>query len=97
MDEEKEIKAIADYLKALAHPTRIKILMFLMNSTETCVKNLWEELGLQQSNVSQHLALLKKEGIITSRKDGVKTCYRILDDNAVKIINLLKGKGKQQQ
>ena len=96
MDREKEIKAMADYLKALAHPTRIKILMFLMNSSETCVKNLWEKLGLQQSNVSQHLALLKREGIIASRKDGVKTCYRILDENAVKIISILKEKGKQK-
>jgi len=96
VDREKEIKAMADYLKALAHPTRIKILMFLMNSSETCVKNLWEKLGLQQSNVSQHLALLKREGIIASRKDGVKTCYRILDENAVKIISILKEKGKQK-
>jgi len=81
---------MADYLKALAHPTRLRILEYLMRQKETCVKCLWEELGLQQSNVSQHLALMKQRGIIDSRKEGVKTCYWISDENAVKLFNMLK-------
>ncbi|BAT72520.1 ArsR family transcriptional regulator [Thermosulfidibacter takaii ABI70S6] len=80
----------AEYLKALAHPTRLRILEFLLREKETCVKSLWEELGLQQSNVSQHLAMMKQRGIIDSRKDGVKTCYWIADSLAPKIYQMLK-------
>ncbi len=88
--EERFFEEAADYLKALAHPTRLRILDFLMRQKETCVKSLWEELGLQQSNVSQHLALMKQRGIIDSRKEGVKTCYWIADPLAEKIFKMLK-------
>ncbi len=97
-EQEKEqfFREAADYLKALAHPTRLRILDFLMKQKETCVKSLWEELNLQQSNVSQHLALLKQRGIIDSRKEGVKTCYWIVDSDAILIYRMLKEKLKDK-
>ncbi len=88
--EERIYEEMAEYIKALAHPTRLKILEYLMKEKMTCVKFLWEELGLQQSNVSQHLAILKQRGIIDSRKEGVKTCYWIKDENAVKLFHFVK-------
>ncbi len=79
---------LADYLKALAHPTRIRILKALLNG-EMCVKSLWEELGLQQSNVSQHLTTLKSRGIITSRREGAKICYSVADPKAREVLQIL--------
>ncbi len=89
---ERCFREMAEYLKALAHPTRLKIMEYLAQEKETCVKCLWEELNLQQSNVSQHLALMKQKGIIDSRKEGVKTCYWIADPLAMEIYNLLKAR-----
>ena len=79
---------LANYLKALANPTRMKILLSLMDG-EMCVKSLWEALGLQQSNVSQHLATLKSRGIITSRKEGAKTCYSVADPRVKEMLCIL--------
>ena len=79
---------LADYLKALAHPTRLRILKALING-EMCVKSLWEELGLQQSNVSQHLTTLKSRGIISSRREGAKICYSVVDPRAREVLQIL--------
>jgi len=79
---------LADYLKALAHPTRLRILKALLNG-EMCVKSMWEELDLQQSNVSQHLTTLKSRGIISSRREGAKICYSVVDPRAKEVLQIL--------
>jgi ArsR family transcriptional regulator len=81
---------VAEFLKALAHPTRIRILTYLADG-EKCVKEIWQELGIPQPTVSQHINVLKNAGIITFRKDGVKTCYKITDERAKTIIKILMG------
>ena len=81
---------VAEFLKALAHPTRIKILTYLADG-EKCVKEIWQELGIPQPTVSQHINILKNAGIITFRKDGAKTCYKITDQRARIIIEILTG------
>lgn len=67
MAEDIVIKLTADFFKTLAHPARIKILHSLENG-ERCVCDLLEEIGIEQSNLSQHLGLMKKQGIIDSKK-----------------------------
>ena len=76
---------LAEYLKALAHPTRLKILKALLDG-EMCVKSIGEELGLQQSNISQHLSTLRSRGIIASRREGSKICYSVIDPKARKVL-----------
>ena len=78
----------AEVLKALGHPTRIKIVKYLADG-EKCVKEIWQELGIPQPTVSQHINILKNAGIISFRKDGVKTCYKIENPKVVEIIKLL--------
>ncbi len=80
---------LAEFFKALAHPTRVKIVEYLADG-EKCVKDIWQELGVPQPTVSQHINILKTAGIISFRKDGVKTCYRIEKPVVVKILQLLK-------
>ncbi len=86
--EEDCCEEASEYLKALAHPTRLKIVRALMEG-ELCVKSLWETLGLPQANVSQHLMVLKSQNIISSRRDGPKICYSLADKRALKILPLL--------
>ncbi|QXM06930.1 ArsR/SmtB family transcription factor [Crassaminicella indica] len=64
-------------LKALAHPTRIQILERLKDEEALCVCHIYEDLELEQSNVSQHLKILKDQGILSSRKEGLQVLYSV--------------------
>ncbi len=70
----KQFAVQAEFMKALAHPTRLQILEIL-RSGEKCVCEIVPELGLEQPNVSRHLSVLKREGILQSRKDGLRVIY----------------------
>ena len=68
---------LADLAKALAHPARIAILEFLSKQNSCICGVIVDELPLSQSTVSQHLAELKRVGIITGNIEGPKVCYCI--------------------
>lgn len=68
------IKLTAELFKTLGHPARIKILQMLRDE-ERCVCELMEDIDIEQSNLSQHLGILKKRGLIDSRKDGQRVIY----------------------
>ena len=80
----------SNLFKAIGHPARVQILEFL-NSSEWCVCDIISELGLEQSNVSQHLSVLRRENIIESRKQGLQVMYRI---KHLEILDLLQ-KGQE--
>ncbi|MBN2720941.1 MAG: winged helix-turn-helix transcriptional regulator [Proteobacteria bacterium] len=80
----------AEYLKALAHPTRIRILE-LLESEGRCVSNIGEKLDLKQSNISQHLGILRSRGILSLRREGGHSIYCIKDPRVAKILDLLRG------
>ena len=68
---------IASIAKALAHPARIAILQYLLES-RTCINgDLVQELGLAQATISQHLRDLKNLGLIQGTIEGVSVCYCI--------------------
>jgi len=69
-------EARARIAKALAHPSRLLILDVL-SKKPMCVSDLTELVGADQSTVSKHLAVLKNAGLVTDRKDGVMTFYRL--------------------
>lgn len=78
----------AEKLRAMAHPCRLCIIKGLMEK-QCSVAKIQECLGLPQSTVSQHLSKLKAAGIIEGEKDGQKTCYSVVDKEAISIINAL--------
>lgn len=80
----------ADILKALAHPTRLNILESLRDG-ERCVCEIIDDVNIEQSNVSQHLAVLKKLDIVSSRKDGLKVIYQVKHEEIFQILRLLDG------
>ena len=68
---------LADLAKALAHPARIAILEFLAKQNLCVCGDIVEELPLSQATVSQHLAELKRVGLIKGDIDGPRVCYCI--------------------
>jgi len=82
---------ISETLKALAHPARLRIVVGLVKD-ECNVAQIQRVLGLPQSTISQHLRVLKDARIIKGRREGNKTCYRVIDARVRKIVELIKGK-----
>ncbi|MCB1782800.1 MAG: winged helix-turn-helix transcriptional regulator [Alphaproteobacteria bacterium] len=75
-------------LKALAHPHRLMIVCQLAEK-ERSVGELAEFLELRDSTVSQHLSLMRRDGIVHARRDGQTLWYSIKNDKAQMIIDLL--------
>lgn len=76
-DSERErLRLKADVFKAMGHPLRLGVIEFLQ-SGEKCVCEIVEEVGTEISNVSKHLSILKKSGIVSDRRDGLKIMYSL--------------------
>ena len=82
---------VSETLKALAHPARLKMVIGLLKD-ECNVAQIQKVLGLPQSTISQHLRVLKNAGIIKGRREGTKTCYRVIDVRVKKIVEIIKRK-----
>lgn len=80
---------LSEIFKAMAHPTRLKIIYYLKDQ-ERCVCEFSEEFSLEQSNISQHLAVLKRAGIVTSRRVGLNVHYRLTNPKFANLVDLLK-------
>jgi DNA-binding transcriptional ArsR family regulator len=78
---------LADVLKSLAQPTRLKIVDFLRDG-ERCVCEIFPAIDEEQSNTSRHLAYMQTHGILFRRKEGVKIFYAVKHPEVFKIIDL---------
>jgi ArsR family transcriptional regulator len=78
----------AEIFQALAHPTRIAILD-LLREGELTVGAFGERLGLEQANLSQHLAVLRAKQIVTTRKTGTQVFYSVRDPLIFKVLDLM--------
>jgi DNA-binding transcriptional ArsR family regulator len=85
----QNIREAADAMQAMAHPLRMKILC-LVGNNELMVQEIVEGVGTSQSNVSQHLAILKVRGLLVSRREANKVLYRIEDPRILKMIALTR-------
>jgi len=73
----KQENRIADLAKAMGHPARVAILLYLIKKNSCVCGDIVDELPLSQSTVSQHLKELKRVGILQGEIEGTKTCYCI--------------------
>lgn len=80
----------AGVFQALAHPTRIAIVELLRDEKEVPVSRIYERLGLEQANVSQHLAVLRSKHLVTGKKDGNQVFYSLRDPILGKILDLMR-------
>jgi DNA-binding transcriptional ArsR family regulator len=79
----------ADIFQALAHPTRIAILE-LLSGGELSAGALIEKLGMEQANVSQHLAVLRAKQIVVNRKAGNQVFYSARDPIIFDVLRLMR-------
>ena len=90
--EPEQLQAIAleasGFLKQLANEQRLMILCHLADG-EKSVSELQSLVGLEQSSISQHLARLRKQGIIKARRNSQSKYYSIANENALQVIELL--------
>jgi DNA-binding transcriptional ArsR family regulator len=76
-------------LKAMSHPLRLKILCTL-GDKEISVQAIVDLVGTSQSNISQHLAILRDKGILMSRKDANRVYYRVGDARTLQLIEMMR-------
>lgn len=87
--KEEDIERAALSMKAMAHPLRLKILCTL-GDREISVQEIVELVGTSQSNISQHLAILRDKGILASRKDANRVYYRVGDNRTLRLISMMR-------
>ena len=75
----------ADILKATAHPVRLMIIDQLLLNPK-CVMAIHEILDVRQSNISQHLSILRNSGIVASDSDGSYRCYYLRRPGLIKAV-----------
>jgi DNA-binding transcriptional ArsR family regulator len=79
----------ADLFQALAHPTRIAVLE-LLSDGELSAGALIEKLGMEQANVSQHLAVLRSKQLVSNRRAGNQVFYSVRDPIIIEVLNLMR-------
>ncbi len=90
ISNEGDIQLASRAMKAMGHPLRLKILCILAGTDEASVQDLVELVGTSQSNISQHLSLLREKGILESRKDANKVFYRIGERKIVQLMGTMR-------
>ncbi|MDH4284787.1 MAG: metalloregulator ArsR/SmtB family transcription factor [Gallionellaceae bacterium] len=89
MDKDEEIMQASQAIKAIAHPLRLKILCVL-GDQEVSVQDIVDFVGTSQSNISQHLAILRDKGVLATRKDANRVYYRIGDPRTIKLVGMMR-------
>ena len=89
LDRDHDIEQAARALKAMAHPLRLKILCILGNR-EVSVQDIVGCVGTSQSNISQHLAILREKGVLRTRKDANRVYYRVSDERTLTLIGMMR-------
>lgn len=87
---ERKAADAAGLLKLLANENRLLILCRLVLARELSVNELADAVGLSQSALSQHLAKMREDGLLATRREAQTVFYRISDPNAARILALLK-------
>jgi DNA-binding transcriptional ArsR family regulator len=89
ISRDEDIDRASRALKAMSHPLRLKILCTL-GDREVSVQDIVETVGTSQSNISQHLAILRDKGILASRKDANRVYYRVGDSRTLRLICMMR-------
>jgi len=84
--EERALFLKSELLKALAQPTRLKILDCL-RAGEKCICEIIPAINGEQSNISRHISLMQKCHLVSTRKDGVKVMVKIRDPRIFEILD----------
>ena len=86
---EEKVEEVSALLKSIAHPLRLKILCLLQDQ-ELTVGEIRDEVETTSANVSQHLTIMRNQGVIIARKDANFIYNRISDQRVVELINTMQ-------
>ena len=89
----EELEAKAHVLKTLGHPVRLKIVAILAGKC-SYVHELMESLEMRQPVLSQHLKIMKKNGILKAQREGVRICYSLKDETIAELVRILQLAGQ---
>lgn len=89
MEHAEQVEVAARALKAISHPLRLKILC-VVGDEQVCVQDIVDAVGTSQSNISQHLAILRDKGVLTTRKDANRVFYRVADKRTLQLIVMMR-------
>lgn len=89
LGSDKDIERASRSLKAMSHPLRLKILCTL-GGDEVSVHDIVAQVGSSQSNISQHLAILRDKGILETRKEANRVFYRVADTRTLQLISMMR-------
>ena len=86
---QNDVETAARSMKAMSHPLRWMILCKL-GEDEFSVQDIVDNVGTSQSNISQHLAILRDKGILSARKSANKVFYKVSDHKTLKLIEMMR-------
>lgn len=86
-DNTREFEPLSRVFKALGHPTRVYLLKKIIDEP-VCVSELQAGSNRSQSNISQHLGVLRNAGLIVPERRGNLTCYRAADHRVAELLRL---------
>tara|TARA_B100000902_G_C27284201_1_gene903518 strand:- start:294 stop:641 length:348 start_codon:yes stop_codon:yes gene_type:complete len=86
---QSDVETASRSLKAMSHPLRLMILCKL-GEEEFSVQDIVDNVGTSQSNISQHLAILREKGILSARKSANKVFYKVSDLKTLKLIEMMR-------
>ena len=87
--KQEHIETAARALKPISHPLRLKILC-VIGAEEACVQDIVAAAGTSQSNISQHLAILRDKEVLLTRKDANRVFYRVGDPRTLQLIAMMR-------
>ncbi|MDD2724592.1 MAG: metalloregulator ArsR/SmtB family transcription factor [Methylovulum sp.] len=87
--DDADITKAARCLKAMSHPLRLKILCIL-GKNSISVQDIVEQVGTSQSNISQHLSILREKNILGSKKEANRVYYYIDDERMIQLIGMMR-------
>jgi ArsR family transcriptional regulator len=88
--EKERLRLKAEVFKAMGHPLRLAVIEFLQAS-EKCVCEIVDHAGTGMSNISKHLSVLKKAGIVSDRREGLKIMYSLTMPCALDFAHCVEG------
>ncbi len=89
MDEKQLYKYHAEFCKVLANPKRLEI-MFLLGQEELCVEEIADKMNIRETNVSQHLSIMRKKGIVNTRREGKNIYYSIANRKIINACSIMR-------
>ena len=89
IEKQEHVEQAARALKAMAHPLRLRILC-VIGTAEMSVQDIVAAVGTSQSNVSQHLGILRDKEVLLARKEANRVFYRIGDERTLQLIGMMR-------